>query len=164
MKNYHYQCKEAWRYLATITELAQKILHILQNDYDLRSQIKEFRFGEQGSELTANNYPLCYVTLATNPEVSRDDITSSLAVDELPTQIREYEFWVIIIVGNLSTPEKTQKKLYDITDLVQSILSKNVKLDGLCRTLKLYTQRRLESRKGTLLEAMTIRVRTTIIV
>ena len=150
--------------------IVQRIHDILKSNYEFNHEIKEFRFGELGNNpITADRYPLCYVTIATNPEVSRDDISVSPTIDELPVQLRVLEFWIIIVAGNLATPEKTQRKLYELTSKVQEIMRKNIRLkdldgtDPLCQSMQIYTQRRFEQHKGSLLEAMTIRIRTKVI-
>ena len=151
-----------------------RILEVLQAEPKLKEKISEFRFGDAGDnkdkEINANSYPLCYITTATNPEVSRVAITSAKSVNSLPSESRELEFWIIIATTG-ATPADTQKSLYELVNLTCDTLEKNIQLrepldddDPLCSTSKIFTQRRLEKMRGTLVESLTIRLRPRIIV
>ena len=151
-----------------------RILEILQADPKLKEKISEFRFGDVGDnkdkEINANSYPLCYVTTATNPDVSRKSIFAQGNPSKISGQKRELEFWAIIVVQE-ATPEATQKKLYRLTNMAEGILEQNQQLynptsqsDRLCSTCDVFTQKRFETYRGKLIEAMTIRIRPTIFV
>ena len=77
--------------------------------------------------LNANSYPLCFVTTAANPEVSRDSIFSQGDVGKIPGQKRVLEFWVIIVAGG-PTSEYTQKSLYSLVGMALNILENNQQL------------------------------------
>ena len=151
----------------------QRILNILQSNKNFADKISEFRFGDIGDNkdkiLNANSYPLCFVTTATNPEVSRDSIFPQGNVSLLAGQKIVLEFWIIVIVGD-GEPQQTQKTLYSLTNDILDIMSNNIQLrdsdgnDRLCATSEVFTQKRLETNRGKLVEAMTIRIRPTIFV
>ena len=155
-----------------------RIIEILKANKLLQSMISEWRFGDLGDEATtrgeysmsasreqnASSYPLCYVTTATNPEVSRTVIGSEGNPDIMVPQIREYELWAVFVTTG-ATPAEAQKSLYKITAMAQAVLEQNLRLktpagaDPLCMTCTVHPQRRVEKFRGTLLEAMTLRVR-----
>ena len=155
------------------TEFLTRILEILKSNKEFSDKISEFRFGDIGDNkdkmLNANSYPLCFVTTAANPEVSRDSIFSQGDVGKIPGQKRVLEFWVIIVADG-PTSEYTQKSLYSLVGMALDILENNQQLrnsegaDNLCSASDIFTQKRLETNRGKLLEAMTIRVRPTIFI
>ena len=133
--------------------------------------VSEFRFGDMGDNkdklINANSYPLIYVTTAASPEVSRQDIHPQGNINKLPTQKIILEFWAVIVVSGIDA-EETQHELYQITNQVIHILARNQQLrntaghDNLCSVAEIFTQKRHESHRGSLIEAMTVRVRPTI--
>lgn len=153
------------------TKFLERILDILKADKEFNGMMSEFRFGDMGDkEINANSYPLCYVTTASNPEIYRKAITSVKSVSDTPTQRRELEFWVVIVVS-AATPDETQKLLYKLVNMGSDILEKNVQLrrphtddDPLCIDSQFHIQRRIENKRGSLVEGMTIRVRPSVIV
>ncbi len=147
----------------------QRILDILQADTEFAEKIAEFRFGDLPQVPDGTNFPLCFISTAQTPEISRTIITPQSNVNLLPGQRIKLEFWVIIVVTKQSTPGDVQHELYELSAMVQNILAKNNQLrdtageNPLCMTSEIFTQGRLEQKKGQLLEAMTIRVRPTIV-
>jgi len=145
-----------------------RILEILRNNAAFAAEIREFRFGDLGDNrdniINASAYPLCYVTTATNPEVSRVSMFPTGDTGRIPGQKRIYEFWVIIVTKT-GKPELSQRNLYKLTGMVLDTLEKNQQLrntrneNPLCAASDIFTQRRLETHRGQLVEAMTIRVR-----
>ena len=114
-------------------------------------------------------YPLCYVTTAANPEVSRETITAG-GLDTLPGQKVTLEYWVVL-VANASSPSAVQEEIYGLSGLAHDALASNIRLtdpndgtDPLCATCGVMTQRRFETHRGRLVEAMTVRVRPVIYV
>ncbi len=93
----------------------QRILKTLQNNKDFSDKISEFRFGDMGDNkdkiLNADSYPLCYVTTATSPEVSREIIYPQGNVNLLAGQKIVLEFWIIIVTDS-GEPQQTQETLY----------------------------------------------------
>ena len=153
-----------------INKYVERIYNIIKNADGVKKIISELRIGDQGNtKLSANSYPLVYVTTAINPEVSRNTIVSARDVDHLPGEKRVYELWVVIVV-NGPTPQDVQSSLYDITEWIISIFEKNIQLkdeDGknpLCASSKIMKQGRLERQRGKMVEAMTIRIRPTIFI
>lgn len=158
-----------------------RILDTLKADPILEDAISEWRFGDKGDrdairedggsapEQVADAYPLLYVTVPPNPEVSREPITGTESVDAVPPQIREWEFWAVITVSG-ETPEAAQRKLYDLVAQVTNTLETNIQLkdqqgkNPLCINCTYMQQRRIEPFRGTLLESMTIRIRPIIVV
>ena len=151
-----------------------RILKILEKNGEFKEEISEFRLGDAGDNkdkmLNANSYPLCYVTTATNPEVSRKSIFAQGDPSKIAGQKRELEFWAIIAVQE-ATPETTQKKLYKLTSMAEDILEQNQQLDDplgksdrLCSVCDIFTQKRFEANRGKLIEAMTIRIRPTVFI
>jgi len=122
-------------------------------------------FGEGDIE-SKKGYPLCRITTATSPEVSRTMISPAPDTDTLPAQQIITEYW-IILAATSAIPYFTQRTLYGLVRDAERILSHNIRLkdpatesDPLCMSLEISHQNRYESRKGRLLEAMVIRVRT----
>ncbi len=151
--------------------ITQRILDILQADTELSKIIAEFRFGDLPQIQDGTKFPLCFVTPAKSPEISRTAETPQADVDKLPAQRIKLEFWVVVLVTHQSLPSKVQRTLYDYTEMIQNIIARNKQLknpknnnDPLCITSETFVQGRLENKKGQLIEAMTIRVRPTIIV
>lgn len=155
------------------SKFVERIIDILQADKKFSETVSEIRFGDFGDkqdQTTANSYPLCYVTTASNPEISRRAITSAKSVSSTPSQRREFEFWVVIVVSG-PTPEETQKQLYELANMGSEILEKNVQLrtphnddDPLCSFSQVFIQRRIEKKRGSLVEGITIRLRPVVIV
>ena len=161
------------------SDFIDRILDILQADPYLKSHISEFRFGDLGDsdttegggsqEQNASSYPLCYVTTAGSPEVDRTMISTNADVNVLPGQIREWEFWAVIVTTG-ATPADAQRTLYDIVARATTTIEKNVRLttpegeDPLCMSCTIMQQRRIERFRGTLLEGMTIRIRPIMVV
>ena len=147
-----------------------RILDILKKNKKLAGMVSEFRFGDMGDNkdklINANSYPLIYVTTAASPEVLRQDIHPQGNVNKLPTQKIILEFWVIIIASGADA-EATQHELYQITNQVTHILARNQQLrntaghDNLCSVAEIFTQKRHETYRGKLVEAMTVRIRPT---
>ena len=155
------------------TPFLERILDILKNDTDIKAKVSEFRLGDLGdnkdSEKNARSYPLVYVTTATNPVVTKKSRYSQGDTNKLPGQVIEYEFWAIIVTDG-ATPAQAQTQLYKITSLVENSLENNIRLrdpasgdDPLCITTDIFPQRRLEKYRGHLVEAMTVRIRPTLI-
>ena len=164
-------------YAATV----QRILDILQADDQFSSKISEFRFGELPEEHNANGYPACYVTTSTNPEISREALTSTTP-GKMPGQKIVTEYW-IVCVASRPTSAETQKQLYELKDDIYRILEGNTQLrkkevtdeeeeeeeeeeqqigqDPLCAFLVLYTQGRLTKQRGSVVDGLTVRVRCT---
>ena len=161
------------------SDFIDRILATLKADPWLASHISEWRFGDLGDsdttegggsqEQNASSYPLCYVTTAGSPEVDRTMISTNADVDVLPGQIREWEFWAVIVTTG-ATPADAQRTLYDIVARATAALEQNVRLataegkDPLCMSCTVMQQRRLERFRGTLLESMTLRVRPVLVV
>ena len=158
-----------------------RILETLKADAVLENDIMQWRFGDRGDrdatredggaapEQVADAYPLLYVTVPPNPEVSREPITGTESVDAVPPQIREWEFWAVITVTG-ETPEAAQRKLYDLIAQASNALETNIQLkdqqgkNPLCINCTYMQQRRIEPFRGTLLESMTIRIRPILVV
>ena len=150
-----------------------RIIDILKANSVLSEKIREFRFGDTGDtaekSVVGRMYPLCYVTTAANPEVSRETITAG-GLDTLPGQKVTLEYWVVL-VANASSPLEAQVEIYSLAGLAQNVLASNIRLlnpadgtDPLCATSSVMTQRRFETHRGRLVEAMTVRVRPVIYV
>ena len=146
-----------------------RIYDILKADKKLNGIIEEFRIGDHGSEgdeKYADSYPLLYVTTATQPVVSKKTFTSS-SINRLPGKQIELEYWAVVIVEE-ATPVDAQMLLYDIEKIILDNLENNVRLtkkngtDPLCMITDVFTQRRHEKSRGSLIEAMTIRIRPTV--
>ena len=145
----------------------QRLLEIVERDEKLKEIVAKFRLGDisGGKEEFADDLPLVYSTIATNPIVSKRNMFSS-SDNKFPGQEIIYEFWIVIICMG-DTPIETQKKLYEIQDLVLDRLHGNKQLrdkDGsnpLCVSSDIFTQKRYEKMRGENVEAMTIRVRPT---
>ena len=150
-----------------------RIIDILKANSVLSEKIREFRFGDAGDtaekSVVGRMYPLCYVTTAANPEVSRETITAG-GLDTLPGQKVTLEYWVVL-VANASSPPAVQEEIYGLSGLAHDALASNIRLtdpndgtDPLCATCGVMTQRRFETHRGRLVEAMTVRVRPVIYV
>ena len=150
-----------------------RIIDILKANSVLSEKIREFRFGDAGDtaekSVVGRMYPLCYVTTAANPEVSRETVTAG-GLDTLPGQKVTLEYWVVL-VANASSPPAVQEEIYGLSGLAHDALASNIRLtdpndgtDPLCATCGVMTQRRFETHRGRLVEAMTVRVRPVIYV
>ena len=53
----------------------QRILSILKDDPLLEGEIAAYEYGEDPEEFFADTLPTIYVTLATHPEVSRENLS-----------------------------------------------------------------------------------------
>ena len=155
-------------YASTITRIEK----ILKADQDFDDNIKEFQTGDWGSggEINAQAFPLCRITTATSPEVSRTMISPAPDANTLPGQQIITEYWIIIAATG-AIPYLAQRKVYGLVQAAERILSRNVRLldpstddDPLCVSSEISHQNRYEQHKGKLLEAMVIRLRTVSIV
>ena len=150
-------------------QFKQRILDILKNDHDFAEQIRIFRFGDFGTDpdkqVASTAYPLCYVSMPSNPVMYRHNYFPATHVNTVPGQKWEQEFWAVIVVYE-GTPERAQRKLDQLTHQAQKVLSQNVQLrdkDGenpLCTTSSIMLQRRFDTTTGDLMDGMTVRVRT----
>ena len=138
----------------------------MRNEQDFAKHIRQFRFGALGNNDTYGNaYPLVYSSAPSDPVMYKTDYFPATSVHTVPGQKWEMEFWAIIVVYQ-ATPEATQKLLFELGHQAQIILSQNVQLrdkdreDPLCHTSSTILQRRLETQRGKLTEAMNVRVRT----
>ena len=105
----------------------QRILSILKDSPLLEGEIAAYEYGEDPEEFFADTLPTIYVTLATHPEVSRENIASATSINTLPTQMIVTEYWVVILVEE-PTQEESQAKVYSLRDDVISILERNIQL------------------------------------
>ena len=142
----------------------QRILSILKNDSLLEDEIAAYEYGEDPEEFFADTLPTIYVTLATHPEVSRENIAPATSINTLPTQMIVTEYWVVILVEE-PTQEESQAKVYGLRDDVIAILERNIQLrdsdgnDPKCSKIDISSISRMSNQKGRVLEGMTIMVR-----
>ena len=143
----------------------RRLLSMVRNDEVLSREIAAFEYGEDPEEFYANTLPTIYVTLASAPEVSRDNLAPANSINVLPTQKIISEYWIVILVEE-PTQEESQARLYGLRDVVVSILERNIQLrdsdgnDPKCSKLDISSISRMQDQKGRVLEGMTIMVRT----
>lgn len=143
-----------------------RIFNILRtSDSKFAKNIHKFRRYDLPEQTQEDDFPALYVTTATTPEVSRTDKYATSDPESLPVERISMEFWAVILVSEMD-PKDTQSKLYTLTEQAYRILSRNKQLrnpsdrkDPLCVTSRIYTQGRIESHRGKLLEGMTLRIR-----
>ena len=116
-------------YAATI----QRILDILQENTQLDSMVKEWRFGELPEQTQAHNWPCIYVTTSGRPQVSREPYTVSRAdVDTGLRAASRYkvisEYWIIIVTAPAQTPAAAQKQMLNLQKRITDILTNNILL------------------------------------
>ena len=139
----------------------RRILSILSK---LEDKISDYRYGEHPEEFFAGTMPTLYVTMATNPEVSRENIAPATSIHTLPTQKIITEYWVVILVEE-PTQEESQAKLYSLRDDVIGLLERNIQLrdsdgtDPKCSKIDISSISRMVDQKGRVLEGMTIMIR-----
>ena len=142
----------------------QRILSILSNDPLLEGEIAAYEYGEDPEEFYANTLPTIYVTLASYPEVSRENIAPATSIHTLPTQKIITEYWIVILVEE-PTQEESQKRIYGLRDDVIAILERNIQLrdsdgnDPKCSKIDISSISRMINQKGRVLEGMTVMVR-----
>lgn len=146
----------------------RRIIDTLKRNTEFDKLLGEpIRYGDISEETYGNAFPVCFVTTARTPEISRNPMTPFADENTRAVERRELEFWVVLIV-NESDPAESQKVLYDLTERVQKILVANRRLtdedgdDPLCGSSQIYVQGRLERLRGRPVEAMTVRLRCTI--
>ena len=143
-----------------------RILQILKGNENFAKKIKTFRFGELPETTVTNNYPTCFVTTASNPQVFRSSEFPANSINTLPSQKIQIEYWIVLIAQS-NQAKDTQAKLYELQNDVTSILSRNIQLrdtDGnnpLCQTLEIDSISRLTKSKGKIVDAITVMVRCT---
>ena len=112
----------------------------------------------------ADTLPTIYVTLATHPEVSRENIAPATSINTLPTQMIVTEYWVVILVEE-PTQEESQQRIYGLRDDVIAILERNIQLrdsdgnDPKCSKIDISSISRMSNQKGRVLEGMTVMIR-----
>ena len=146
----------------------KRILLLLQDDTDIKAEIKEWRRGELGigiqKNIHASNYPLAYITTAPKPEVERLDRGTATSPSDVPLQERIFDLWVVLVV-QADTAEAAQDKIYDLAHKVRRVLESHTQLrkpdetDPLCLRADVEMAPRLEATMGTPIEGMTIRMR-----
>ncbi len=148
------------------SSIIQRILDILKADESFSKKISEFRFGELPEQINANSFPACFVTPASNPEVSRDSIGSATSLGKLPAQKIVSEFWVVLVSAPKATPSDAQKQIYELKGDVITLLGKNTQLrksDGTepqCSSLAIHAQPRFTKQRGKIVDSMTVAIRT----
>ena len=148
----------------------QRILDILQADTSLNKLVSEWRFGELPEQTMANSFPAVYVTMSSNPQVSRDDWSPSREDHEkAPIQQVTTEYWIVIISEPHGVPADSQKQAYTILGKINRLLLDNIRLrnpkededDTMSDYLRISSQPRLTSVQGELVDSITIMVRVT---
>ena len=143
-----------------------RVLAVLRASTAPALQGVEFRFGSLPREETHAASPTVYATPADRAEVSRESFAGRGArPGAVPPQKVTWEIWVRALVDGPS-PEKTQRRIEEITGACMAALQANVRLadprtgaDPLCATSRAYVQGSLVRQRGTLLEGRTIRLR-----
>lgn len=143
-----------------------RIYDILRtSDEKFFEKIHTFRRFDLPEQTQGDDFPVLYVTTASTPEVSRDPKYATSDPEALPVERVVLEFWAVILVSEMEQ-SATQSRLYALTQQAYGILSRNKQLrapddrtDPLCTTSRIYTQGRIESHRGKLLEGMTLRIR-----
>ena len=159
--------------IININKYLDRILTILQHDKTLKERVASWRKGDLSEEtlFSQNGYPLIFVTTASSFEVERKPLTPQKSINQIPAQMRKYEFWIIIAVGGEQDPLKTQEELYDITTYVESILADNVQLktpetltDPLAFVSEPIIQKRFEEYRGKIYECSNVRLLVDVVV
>ena len=105
--------------------IMERIKELILKNTDI--ELKEIYIGEHNKDITkSNQYPICIITLANNPEISRIDKTISIN-NIKPTQQVESEI-NIIIIDFKSSASRTLKSIISISNQIKDILDNNMRL------------------------------------
>ena len=145
-------------------EVIDRIIELLKENEDFNKEIAEFRFGELPEEEFANEYPACYVTTSTKPEISREIAGPAVGTGYMPQEKIVTEFW-IVIVTDTALAENTQRNLYRIKNKAIKVFETNTQLrdrqglDPLCSAMDIYSINRLTSQRGQTVDGVTVALR-----